>query len=592
MKLFLSRYGGALILSAVICGVLCAASLWARPIFPIDETRYMTVAWEMKQSGNYLVPSLNQEVYHHKPPVLFWLINLMWAIFGVSQSAAMVVPYLASFCLLMLTARLARRLYPQHPDAPLLAVALLGGSLPFVIYANLIMFDVLLSVLVVLGITAIWDFMKTERSIHILILGAAIGIGILTKGPVMLLHLAFVLLGIKFWHDANEKYEESEKAQELAAPRAYFKSFAAAFILGVLIALCWAIPAAIYGGKEFADKIFWGQTAGRVVNAFDHQRPFYWYLTFVPMFILPWALSPALWGGARNFFASKISQDTVVKRFLLIWIIPVFVAFSLISGKQIHYLVPLLPAVSLLMAGFFLHHSRHLGQVDIWAILAVVALLCSVPVIMNFYADQIGAAIHGSVHIEETFAKSNPIVPMAVMCMIIICGVVAGYLAKRDSIFPEKSLAFSLSLIALSMAVMMAGFMVAAKNGFLINYDLAPIAVKLQEFDHQGSAPSGANSQETSQATSQATSQDVTEFRPIAAAQIYHGEFGFLARLTRPVEQIGVKDIADWLAQHPNGLVVYRTKDLKNYAPYHILYQQPYALSGYYAILEQASPSP
>ncbi len=584
MKLFLSRYGGALILSVVICGVLCAASLWARPIFPIDETRYMTVAWEMKQSGNYLVPSLNQEVYHHKPPVLFWLINLMWAIFGVSQSAAMVVPYLASFCLLMLTARLARRLYPQHPDAPLLAVALLGGSLPFVIYANLIMFDVLLSVLVVLGITAIWDFVKWDsgrsgRSIHILILGAAIGIGILTKGPVMLLHLSFVLLGIKFWHDANEKYEESEKAQELAAPRAYFKSFAAAFILGVLIALCWAIPAAIYGGKEFADKIFWGQTAGRVVNAFDHQRPFYWYLTFVPMFILPWALSPALWRGARNFFASKISQDTVVKRFLLIWIIPVFVAFSLISGKQIHYLVPLLPAVSLLMAGFFLHHSRPLGQVDIWAILAVVALLCSVPVIMNFYADQIGAAIHGSVHIEETFAKSNPIVPMAVMMVIVMCGWIAGYLAK--SLVPPLSarpLSYPLALIALSMAVMMAGFMGAAKNGFLINYDLAPIAVKLQEFDHQGAAPPLANSQE------------VIDLRPIAAAQIYHGEFGFLARLTRPIEQIGVKDIADWLARHPNGLVVYRTKDLKNYAPYHILYQQPYALSGYYAILEQSSP--
>lgn len=586
MKLFLSRYGGALILSVVICVVLCAASLWARPIFPIDETRYMTVAWEMKQSGNYLVPSLNQEVYHHKPPVLFWLINLMWAIFGVSQSAAMIVPYLASFCLLMLTARLARRLYPQHLDAPLLAVALLGGSLPFVIYANLIMFDVLLSVLVVLGITAIWDFVKWDsgksgRSIHILILGAAIGIGILTKGPVMLLHLAFVLLGIKFWHDANEKDEESGKADKAlgdGAPRAYFKSFTAAFILGVLMALCWAIPAAIYGGKEFADKIFWGQTAGRVVNAFDHQRPFYWYLTFVPIFVLPWALSPALWRGARNFFASKIPTDTAVKKFLLIWIIPVFVAFSLISGKQIHYLVPLLPGLTLLMTGCLLHVSRRLGRVDIWAILAVVAVLCAVPIIMNLYADQIGAAIHGSVHIEETFAKSNPIVPMAVLCMIIICGGVAGYLAKCDSTRLEKSLACSLSLIALSMAVMMAGFMGAAKNGFLINYDLAPIAVKLQEFDHQGAALSGANSQKTEGA------------RPIAAAQIYHGEFGFLARLTRPVEQIGGKDIANWLAQHPNGLVVYRTKDLKNYAPYHILYQQPYALSGYYAILEQSPP--
>ena len=44
--------------------------------------------------------------------------------------------------------------------------------------------------------------------------------------------------------------------------------------MGAALALCWAIPAAIEGGKEFADKIFWGQNAGRMVKAFDHQRPF------------------------------------------------------------------------------------------------------------------------------------------------------------------------------------------------------------------------------------------------------------------------------------------------------------------------------
>ena len=37
-------------------------------------------------------------------------------------------------------------------------------------------------------------------------------------------------------------------------------------------------------------------------------------------------------------------------RFLLLWTLPVFLAFSLISGKQPHYLVPLLPGVLLLIA--------------------------------------------------------------------------------------------------------------------------------------------------------------------------------------------------------------------------------------------------
>jgi len=42
---------------------------------PIDETRYLAVAWEMRQTGEFLVPHLNGALYSQKPPLLFWLIN-------------------------------------------------------------------------------------------------------------------------------------------------------------------------------------------------------------------------------------------------------------------------------------------------------------------------------------------------------------------------------------------------------------------------------------------------------------------------------------------------------------------------------------
>ena len=45
-------------------------------------------------------------------PILFWLINILWSIVGVSQGAAMVVLYLGSFVFLMVTARLSTRLFP------------------------------------------------------------------------------------------------------------------------------------------------------------------------------------------------------------------------------------------------------------------------------------------------------------------------------------------------------------------------------------------------------------------------------------------------------------------------------------------------
>ena len=81
--------------SLALCGglwlVLVATGLLTRPLMPIDETRYVSVAWEMWVGGDALVPHLNGEAYGHKPPLLFWLINLVWAVFGVSEMAARVV---------------------------------------------------------------------------------------------------------------------------------------------------------------------------------------------------------------------------------------------------------------------------------------------------------------------------------------------------------------------------------------------------------------------------------------------------------------------------------------------------------------------
>jgi len=66
-------------------GVLTSLSLTIRPLFPVDETRYAAVAWEMWLRNDFLVPYLNGEVYSHKPPLLFWLMQLSWRFFGVND---------------------------------------------------------------------------------------------------------------------------------------------------------------------------------------------------------------------------------------------------------------------------------------------------------------------------------------------------------------------------------------------------------------------------------------------------------------------------------------------------------------------------
>jgi len=51
-------------------------NLGGRDLWESDETRYAVIARERKETGNWILPHLNGEVYAEKPPLSFWLVNL------------------------------------------------------------------------------------------------------------------------------------------------------------------------------------------------------------------------------------------------------------------------------------------------------------------------------------------------------------------------------------------------------------------------------------------------------------------------------------------------------------------------------------
>jgi 4-amino-4-deoxy-L-arabinose transferase-like glycosyltransferase len=127
---------------------------------PIDETRYLSVAWEMWQQENFLVPHSNGAPYSHKPPLLFWCIHLVWALFGVTETGARLVAPLFGLATLFVSGHLARRLWPQKPGvASLVPYALLG--LPFwALTGTLTMFDMPLAFFALAGV---WGIVSAAR---------------------------------------------------------------------------------------------------------------------------------------------------------------------------------------------------------------------------------------------------------------------------------------------------------------------------------------------------------------------------------------------------------------------------------------------
>ena len=116
------------LLICLLWAFLVILSLTSRSFFPIDETRYATVAWNMWQSGDYLVPTLNGATYSHKPPLLFWLMNLGWAVFGINDWWPRLIPSLFALASVFITRKIASLLWPNQPNIKDNASFILIGS--------------------------------------------------------------------------------------------------------------------------------------------------------------------------------------------------------------------------------------------------------------------------------------------------------------------------------------------------------------------------------------------------------------------------------------------------------------------------------
>ena len=184
--------------------VMVVVGIALRPVMPIDETRYLTVAWEMRSYGNWIVPHLNGDVYGDKPPLLFWLINLVWSVTGPSEFAARLIAPAFGLGAIWTTSALGRALYPDRPELGGYAALALAGMAGFAFFAGLTMFDGMLTLATALGVLALVYGVKADPQAPggwqpWACFGAALALGVICKGPVILVHLLPVALTMPLW---------------------------------------------------------------------------------------------------------------------------------------------------------------------------------------------------------------------------------------------------------------------------------------------------------------------------------------------------------------------------------------------------------
>ncbi len=485
------RWGSPPVLLALWLALLLL-SLLTRPLLPVDETRYLGVAWEMWRRGDFLVPYLNGVPYSDKPPLFFWLIHAGWWILGVNEWWPRCVAAIASLAALWATALLARRLWPQDILARRLVPWVLFGCIVWTAFYTWVQFDMPLVLFVVLAMVGLVDAQR--RCSGWLLVGLGLGLGGLAKGPVILLHALPVALLAPLWVRDRPRSWWS-----------WYGGLGASLLLGVAIAFAWVVPAAHLGGEAYRSAILWGQTADRVVNALAHAHPWWWYFPWLPVLFAPWLLLPWLW---RPLWRALCAPRDAGTSLCLVWLVSTLLIMSLVSGKQLKYLLPLLPAFALLVARV-LSQAEHAGMTQRPRALAGLMLLSG-----------ISLAAAPFVFASPPWAGSlSPLWGLAL-------GVSAVPLAVMK---PLRMAQYPLAVVLLSVGVMavvsLGVFRVATPA-----YDLREASRVI--------------------ATAEAAGQ------PVASLSGYHGQFGFYGRLARPIENLSPEQVPAWSRKHPEGCLI------------------------------------
>lgn len=338
----------------------------SRGLWETDEGRYTQVAMEMLRSGDYVTPRRHHHHIHPtKPPLTYWAIAGSVSQFGRNEWAVR-APYALAFALTVgLLFGIGRRLTPALPGLPAALYATTGLSF---FAANLVTTDTLLALMTTLGVFgyvgARWPMHERHRVLPwTVLMWVGFGLAFVTKGPPGLLPLAAVLL-----FDATQP---QHRTRQLFDPRALL-AFA-------VVGLSWYV-AVVLRNPGLMTYLVEEEVVARVASSEHGRFPQWWggfyvYGFTVLLGTLPWL--PTVWARMRALPRSRAGWSTLPPeaKFLALWIGLPLIVFMLARSRLPLYLLPLFPAIALVVARAWLAEPTRLARRLAWLPVVAVALV-------------------------------------------------------------------------------------------------------------------------------------------------------------------------------------------------------------------------
>ncbi|REG86569.1 ArnT family glycosyltransferase [Marinomonas pollencensis] len=340
-------YAKTLWLLLLITAVVILAGVGLRDPWPADEPRFVEVAKEMVNSGNWFFPMRGGELYPDKPPVFMWSIAALYWLTG-NLSATFLIPnalasLLSVFCVYDIAAKLWNVKTARN------AVLFLLIAPQFIDQAKSAQIDAMVACWITVAMYGLLRhfFYKASMAWY-LSSWAFMGLGIITKG-VGFLPLFFLLPVLVLHFSAKHRFSKAQvNWRLLLGPIAMLLVLAAWLLPMLYIANTSSNP----DFSAYRDNILFKQTGERYANSWGHIKPWYYFVvSVIPAFWFPlyaFLFSKSFW---RNV---KVSPAMIS---LLAWVVLVVVFFSISPGKRGLYVLPALPMMALLMGA----HVSHVG---------------------------------------------------------------------------------------------------------------------------------------------------------------------------------------------------------------------------------------
>ena len=303
-----------------------------------DEARYSDIPSLMNRTGDYITPHLNHVVYLEKPPLCYWATALLFKIFGENEFSSRLFAALCAWGCILLVYRMGTFFHDEKTG--LYSAGVLSTFLYHSILGKINILDMPLTFFVCLATWAGYRYFAgdCQRKGWLYLLYVSSALAFLTKG---LIGIVFPFAIVILWLFISERW------------RYVSRLFSPVGIIMFLIISCPWVILVQKSNKDFLWFFFIQEHFLRYTTKLhSRSKTILFYVPVLILGTLPW--SAFLWKALKEGTNKRTPLfEASEKRFLLTWMISIFIFFSISSSKLVFYVAPVFLPLAIIFGHLF-----------------------------------------------------------------------------------------------------------------------------------------------------------------------------------------------------------------------------------------------